>query len=224
MRETDLASGTFYNYFDDKEDAFRAVFEEWLEQARIAAREKRLQAGISLEQRIYDSYHAYFELVVADPQMFELLRRNADAIAMLGSEDLFAAGVREFIEDMEQWLAEGQLTAEIEPWLPYIARSLAGGAFQIAAHMADEGASDVDATARASAPGSCSTGCAASANALASIGFTHGSSTKITIAARIGTETIRPTAPKSCPTTITPIAITAGCSFTVRDITTGSSM
>ena len=148
VRETDLASGTFYNYFNDKEDAFRAVFEEWLEQARVAAREKRLQAGISLEQRIYDSYHAYFELVVADPQMFELLRRNADSIAMLGSEDLFAAGVREFIEDMEQWLAEGQLKIEIEPWLPYIARALAGGAFQIAAHMADEGASDVDATAR----------------------------------------------------------------------------
>jgi AcrR family transcriptional regulator len=148
VRETDLASGTFYNYFDDKEDAFRAVFEEWLEQARVAARAKRLQAGIGLEQRIYDSYHSYFELVVANPQMFEVLRRNADAIAMLGSEDLFAAAVREFIEDMEQWVAEGQLTIEIEPWLPYIARSLAGGAFQVAAHMADEGASDVDATAR----------------------------------------------------------------------------
>jgi AcrR family transcriptional regulator len=148
VRETDLASGTFYNYFDDKEDAFRAVFEEWLEQARIAARAKRLQAGIGLEQRIYDSYRAYFELVVADPQMFEVLRRNADAIAMLGSEDLFAAAVREFIEDMEQWVAEGQLPTEIDPWLPHIARSLAGGAFQIAAHMADEGASDVDATAR----------------------------------------------------------------------------
>jgi AcrR family transcriptional regulator len=148
VRETDLASGTFYNYFDDKEDAFRAVFEEWLEEARVAARAKRLQAGIGLEQRIYDSYHSYFELVVADPEMFEVLRRNADAIAMLGSEDLFAAAVREFIEDMQQWVAEGQLPAEVAPWLPYIARSLAGGAFQIAAHMADEGASDVDATAR----------------------------------------------------------------------------
>ena len=95
VRETDLASGTFYNYFDDKEDAFRAVFDEWVEKARSEARAKRLQPGIDLERRIYDSYRAYFELVVADREMFEVLRRNADAIAMRGAEDLFAEAVRE---------------------------------------------------------------------------------------------------------------------------------
>lgn len=148
VRGTDLASGTFYNYFSDKADAFRAVFDAWAKEARAAAREKRLQPGIDLEQRIYDAYHAYFELVVADREMFEILRRNADAIVMLGSEDLFEAGVREFIEDMQQWVAEGQLPPEVDRWLPYVALSVAGAGFQIAAHMADEGASDVDATAR----------------------------------------------------------------------------
>ena len=148
VREPDLATGTFYNYFDDKEDAFRAVFGAWVEQAREAAREKRLQPGMSLERRIYDAYHAYFELVVADPEMFEVLRRNADAIAMMGSEDLFTEAVRELVEDMQQWVGEGQLPAEVAEWLPHVARSLAGGAFQIAAHMAVEGGSDVDATAR----------------------------------------------------------------------------
>jgi AcrR family transcriptional regulator len=148
VRETDLASGTFYNYFTDKEDAFRAVLDEWAEEARGAAREKRLQPGISLEQRLYDAYHAYFALVIADPEMFHLLRRNADAIAMMGTEDLFAEGVGELVEDMQQWVREGQLPADIEPWLLHIARSIAGSGFQIAAHIADEGASDVDATAR----------------------------------------------------------------------------
>ena len=135
------------DYFDHKEDAFRAVFDEWLATARVQVREQRLQAGIGLEERIYNAYHAYFELVVVDPEMFEFLRRNADAIAMLGSDDLFTPAVREFIEDMQQWISEGQLTAEVEPWLPFIARSIAGGAFQIAALMADQGHSDVDATA-----------------------------------------------------------------------------
>ena len=80
--------------------------------------------------------------------MFEILRRNADAIAMLGTGDLFEDGVRELLEDMQQWVAEGQLPREIEPWLLLFARSIAGGGFQIAAHIADEGVSDVDATAR----------------------------------------------------------------------------
>lgn len=146
-RETDLASGTFYNYFEDKEDAFRAVFDDWIATARVKVRAQRLEAGVGLEARIYNAYHAYFELVAVDPEMFEFLRRNADAIAMLGSDDLFTSAVREFVEDMEQWVAEGQLKAEVEPWLPYIARALAGGAFQIAALMADRGDSDVDATA-----------------------------------------------------------------------------
>ena len=147
VRETDLASGTFYNYFEDKEDCFRALLDEFTQQARVAAHEKRVQPGVGLEDRIYNAYRAYFELVVADPEMFEVLRRNADAVAMLGAEDLFAQAVNELVEDMAQWVAEGQLPAAVEPWLIYIARSIAGAGFQVAAQMADEGMSDVDAAA-----------------------------------------------------------------------------
>lgn len=148
VRETDLASGTFYNYFDDKEDAFRAVLEEFTTRARAAAREERLQPGVGVEERIYNAYRAYFSLAVHDPQMFELLRRNADAVAMLGAEDLFEAAVRELVEDMEHWVAEGEIPAGARDWLPYVARSIAGGGFQVAAQMADAGESDVEAAAR----------------------------------------------------------------------------
>jgi AcrR family transcriptional regulator len=148
VRETDLATGTFYNYFDDKEDAFRAVLDAFTTEARVAAREERLRPGVGVEERIYSAYRAYFQLAVAEPEMFDFLRRNADAIAMLGAEDLFAEGVRELVEDMAQWIDEGQLPAEAGEWLPYVARQIAGGGFQIAAHMADEGVSNVDAAAR----------------------------------------------------------------------------
>ena len=148
VRETDLASGTFYNYFDDKEDAFRAVLEQFTNEARTAAREERLQPGVGVEERIYNAYCAYFELVVADPQMFEFLRRNADAIAMLGAEDLFEDAVGELVEDMRQWVDEGQLPDSVRDWLPYVARSIAGGGFQVAAHMAEAGNTDVEKTAR----------------------------------------------------------------------------
>ena len=148
VRETDLASGTFYNYFDDKDDAFRAVLEDFTEQASAAARAERRQPGIGVEERIYNAYRAYFALVVADPQMFEVLRRNADAISAMGQDDAFVRGIGELIEDMKGWVAEGELPAGAGDWLMHIALSVAGGGFQLAAHMADEGISDVDATAR----------------------------------------------------------------------------
>jgi len=148
VRATDLASGTFYNYFDDKDDAFRAVLDEFTQQARAAAREERLQPGAGVEERLFNAYRSYFGLVVADPEMFEILRRNADAIAMLGAEDLFEDATRELIEDMQQWVEEGQLPEAAAAWLPYVARSMAGGGFQIAVEMAERGSSDVDATAR----------------------------------------------------------------------------
>ena len=147
VRETDLATGTFYNYFGDKEEAFRAVLEDFTAQASARAGELRREPGVGLEERIYNSYCSYFELVATDPEMFEILRRDADAVAMVGA-DVFDQAVREFVEDMSAWVAEGELSPEIQPWLFYVARSLAGGAFQIAAHMADGGVSDVDATAR----------------------------------------------------------------------------
>src|SRR5687768_5526310 len=51
VRETDLASGTFYNYFRDKDDAFRALLEEMSERARAIVRTQRREPGLSLEDR-----------------------------------------------------------------------------------------------------------------------------------------------------------------------------
>ena len=137
VRETDLASGTFYNYFDDKEAAFRAVLEDFMSQARAQAREDRIEPGASVEDRICNSYRGFFELVTSDPEMFELLRRNADTIQMLGMQDLFAQAVGELIEDMQQWIEEGQLPATAGEWLPLVAHQIAGGGFQMAAHLRD---------------------------------------------------------------------------------------
>ena len=148
VRETDLASGTFYNYFEDKEGAFRAVFEEFAGTASTLAGEQRRRAELSVEDRIYNAYRAFFDLVVADPEVFEILRRNADAIAMLGAEDLFAAPVNELLADMQQWVADGELPPGVLEWRPYVARSIAGGGLQVAAEMADRGVSDADALAR----------------------------------------------------------------------------
>src|SRR5207248_3483190 len=70
VRETDLASGTFYNYFADKEDAFRALMHELAEKSRALVREQRLEPGLTLEERIRSAYRAYFEWVVIERELF----------------------------------------------------------------------------------------------------------------------------------------------------------
>src|SRR3954463_9206193 len=80
VRETDLATGTFYNYFRDKEDAFRALLEEAAERQRAVAREKRLTLEVPLEQRVELGFRAYFEMALENRELFELYRRNAGAI------------------------------------------------------------------------------------------------------------------------------------------------
>src|ERR687889_479372 len=52
VRETDLASGTFYNYFTDKEDAFRALLHEMSERSRALVRTQRREPGVPVEQRV----------------------------------------------------------------------------------------------------------------------------------------------------------------------------
>src|SRR3954471_9064848 len=55
VRETDLATGTFYNYFEDKQDVFMALLEEMGDKGRAIARERRLDPARSVEERVYNA-------------------------------------------------------------------------------------------------------------------------------------------------------------------------
>ena len=66
VRRTDLAAGTFYNYFPDKESIFRALVHEVgargaAARARGAARGARRRAAF-----VEDAYRAYFSFIVED--------------------------------------------------------------------------------------------------------------------------------------------------------------
>src|SRR3954452_4900823 len=69
VRETDLATGTFYNYFDSKEDVFVALLEELSEQARAAVRPGRREGG-KFAERVENGYRAFFEHLVEEREMF----------------------------------------------------------------------------------------------------------------------------------------------------------
>lgn len=145
VRETDLATGTFYNHFRDKEHAFRAVLEELAAKGRAALHEARTREGVSLETRMEDAYRAYFETVVEERELFRVIRRNAGVIATMNGEGLFEAGVADVLRDLESWQQAGEVEAAD---LDYLAAAMVGIGFQVAVRLVEREPPDPAAAAR----------------------------------------------------------------------------
>jgi AcrR family transcriptional regulator len=145
VRETDLATGTFYNYFDSKEDAFRALLDELSAKARAAVKDQRTSPGATLEERIHDAYRAYFEIAVEEAELFAVLRRNAGVIAMTPEDALFDSGFAEVFVDFGDWAGAAELR-DVDRG--YLSKAMIGTGFQLAAHLMDRERPDVDAAAQ----------------------------------------------------------------------------
>jgi AcrR family transcriptional regulator len=144
VRRTDLASGTFYNYFPDKESVFRALVEERVVPLRAAVRDARWE-GNSLRSFVRTGFRAYFSLIAADPALLVLVQRNAGAIRTLIDTPVLDAGVDELFEDVREAIARGEL-----PPLDadYLTGAMAGVAFEVAIRMVERDPPDVDGAAQ----------------------------------------------------------------------------
>jgi AcrR family transcriptional regulator len=108
VRRTDLATGTFYNYFPDKESVLRALVDEIAVEARARVRAARAAAA-GLEGFVADGYRAYFGFLARDPAAVSLMRRNAGTIRALFDEPALGAGTAELRADLEAGVAAGAL-------------------------------------------------------------------------------------------------------------------
>jgi AcrR family transcriptional regulator len=145
VRETDLASGTFYNYFNDKQDAFMALLDEMGEKGRALVRAQRQDTKLTLEARVSNAYRAYFDWAVEENDLFEVFRRNASVIALMPDREPFELGISELIEDITAWAEAGDLpAADYE----YLAIAAVGMGFQIATHLVEKQPPDVDGATR----------------------------------------------------------------------------
>lgn len=142
VRGTDLATGTFYNYFDSKEDAFRALLGQLTEKARAAVSVQRSRPEAKLEDRIHDAYVAYFELAVQDAELFAVLRRNAGVIAIMPNEGPFESGIGELFADALNGNGAGPSGD-----FAYLATAMVGTGFQVATHLVDRPPADVEGAA-----------------------------------------------------------------------------
>jgi AcrR family transcriptional regulator len=148
IRRTDLASGTFYNYFPDKDAIFRALVEETGREARRRVRAARRGAATA-EGFVEGGFRAFFQYIVEDPQRFAFMRRNLDTLRRRFGDAVLPAGTDELAEDLRAGIAAGRLPPlDVD----YCAHAMIAVGLELGSRLAERDPPDVDgATAFASA-------------------------------------------------------------------------
>jgi len=140
---TELAAGTFYNYFPDKESVLRALLGEKMSEMRRRADEARRGAS-SVEEVVRSTFAISFAMVAEDREVFDLLHRNAGAIRAILDEPSFVANRDELRRDLERALRRSgarRLDAE------YLTAAISGLAFEVAAAAVERKPARIDAAA-----------------------------------------------------------------------------
>lgn len=101
IRETDLASGTFYNYFKSKEEVFEAIANDSVDRFRPLLQKVREEAQ-DLESYLRAAYGAYFSFLAED---------NNTAIEA-GMPHMSLIGVR--IDTPEMQTVSDEIRADLE--------------------------------------------------------------------------------------------------------------
>ena len=144
VRGTDLATGTFYNYFPDKEAVFRALLEESAAEVRARARAARRRAT-SFDEFVEHAYRAAYEFLAEDPPFFELMQRNAGTIATQFHEPLFGMSAAELEEDLRDAVEAGIVP---DHDTAYMAAAMVGTAFEVGRGMITRRPPDVAGATR----------------------------------------------------------------------------
>jgi AcrR family transcriptional regulator len=144
VRRTELASGTFYNYFPDKTSIFRALVEETAAEGRRRVREAR-RSGVGAEDFVERGFRAYFEFIASDPGTFAFLRRNAGTIREQFGDAFLPAGLADLEEDLRAAIASGDLPALD---VGYCARAMLAVALEVGEELLERDPPDVEGATR----------------------------------------------------------------------------
>ena len=106
VRRTDLASGTFYNYFPDKEALLHELIENFQVDLRRRVHEAR-EAAESLEDLLRSAFRACFEIFLENEMVFALLMRNAGEIEELTSLKALDPAAADLSQDLRDKAREG---------------------------------------------------------------------------------------------------------------------
>lgn len=131
VRRTDLASGTFYNYFKDKDEIFEAVVGELTGELLKRHRAGRGRASTT-EEFFRRHYAVYFDFIVEDAELLAMARRNFTAIRTLLDKPDVRALALALNDDIRAAIAAG-LLPKVD--VSYLAAAMGGIAFEISMIM-----------------------------------------------------------------------------------------
>ncbi len=140
IRETDLASGTFYNYFKSKEEVFQAIAEDSTYRFRAHLSDVRARAS-SMEDYIRNAFHAYFSFIARENE--EAIKAGAPHLALIGvrvdTPEMLAVA-EEIRSDLEQTLTGEAAGLDLE----YLTAAAIGIAREMGDYMLQRRPVDVD--------------------------------------------------------------------------------
>jgi AcrR family transcriptional regulator len=140
VRSTGLATGTFYNYFPDKEAVLRALVDDIAAEARLRVREAR-RSATTLDGFVAGGFRAYFAFLAGDPATVALMRRNAGTIRTLFGEPALGAGADELQADLRDGVESGALpTHDTE----LMAAAMVGAGVEVGMRMVEREPLDVE--------------------------------------------------------------------------------
>ncbi len=133
VRRTDLASGTFYNYFKDKTEIFSAVVAEM--SAELLARQRHGQSrgtASSAEEFLRRHCSVYFHFVAEDPEILAFGRNNVTPIRnLINTPDLQPLAMA-FRQDIADAIARGALPrVDVD----YLLAAISGVTFEVSVVM-----------------------------------------------------------------------------------------
>ena len=140
VRGTELASGTFYNYFPDKQAVFRAIVEETGAEARRRVREAR-RSATGAHDFLESGFRAFFEFIAADPATFAFLRRNLGTIRERFGDAVLPAGLGELEDDLRAAIARGDLP-DVD--VGYLAHAMLAVGLELGQELAERRPPDVE--------------------------------------------------------------------------------
>lgn len=144
IRATELASGTFYNYFKSKEEVFQALQDETALRVRPRLRAERIRAR-NFEEFISGSFRTFFDFVKNDHATFATMGRNPEMQRVRIDTPEVLAGFDELRADLELAIENGVVPATDADLLM---AAIVGVAFEIANHIVARDDLSVDSAAK----------------------------------------------------------------------------